>query len=63
MPLGRRVMFDNKDVGAIRALPESDKVTGRFYIGGSRFNPNCDSGEWLDFGQQPTADCGGWYSD
>jgi putative ABC transport system permease protein len=38
MPLGRRVMFDNKDVDTVRDMPESDKVTGRFYIGGSRFN-------------------------
>jgi putative ABC transport system permease protein len=38
MPTGRRVMFDNDDVQAMRDLPESDKVTGRYYVGGSRFN-------------------------
>ena len=40
MPLGRRVMFDNKDVDTVRALPESDKVTGRFYIGGWTSSPD-----------------------
>jgi putative ABC transport system permease protein len=38
LPVGRRVMFANGDVDAIRALPESDKVTGRFYVGGQRWN-------------------------
>jgi putative ABC transport system permease protein len=38
LPTGRRVMFANADVDTIRELPESDKVTGRFYAGGNRFN-------------------------
>jgi putative ABC transport system permease protein len=38
MPTGRRVVFENKDVDAVRALPGSDRVTGRFYVGGNRFN-------------------------
>jgi len=38
MPTGRKVMFNNHDIDAIRDLPESDKVTGRFYVGGNRFN-------------------------
>jgi len=37
MPTGRRVIFNNADVDTVRAMPESDKVTGRYYIGGSRF--------------------------
>jgi putative ABC transport system permease protein len=38
MPVGRRVIFNNADVDVIRGLPESDKVTGRFYVGGQRWN-------------------------
>jgi putative ABC transport system permease protein len=38
MPTGRKVMFNNHDIDAIRDLRESDKVTGRFYVGGNRFN-------------------------
>jgi putative ABC transport system permease protein len=37
LPNGRRVVFSNTDVDTVRAMPESDKVTGRFYVGGSRF--------------------------
>jgi putative ABC transport system permease protein len=36
MPIGRRVIFANRDVAAIDRLPGVDKVTGRFFIGGGR---------------------------
>lgn len=38
MPTGRNVMFNNRDIDTMRDLKESDKVTGRFYVGGNRFN-------------------------
>jgi putative ABC transport system permease protein len=36
MPIGRRIVFANSDVEAIDRLPGVDKITGRFFIGGSR---------------------------
>jgi len=30
-------VFNNADVDTVRALPESDKVTGRFWVGGQRW--------------------------
>ena len=36
MPVGRRIIFANSDVEAIDRLPGVDKITGRFFIGGSR---------------------------
>ena len=38
MPIGRRVVFANRDVEAIDRLAGVDKITGRFFIGGSRFS-------------------------
>jgi putative ABC transport system permease protein len=36
MPIGRRVVFANRDVTAIDRLDGVDKITGRFIIGGGR---------------------------
>jgi putative ABC transport system permease protein len=36
MPVGRRIVFANRDVAAIERLPGVDKITGRFFIGGGR---------------------------
>jgi putative ABC transport system permease protein len=36
MPIGRRIVFANRDVGALAQLPGVDKITGRFLIGGGR---------------------------
>jgi putative ABC transport system permease protein len=36
MPIGRRIMFANRDVASIDRLTGVDKITGRFYIGGGR---------------------------
>ena len=38
MPIGRRVVFANRDVDKLRGMEEIDKITGRFFIGGSRFS-------------------------
>jgi putative ABC transport system permease protein len=38
LPVGRRIQFANSDVDAIRAMPESDKVPGRFWVGGNRWS-------------------------
>jgi putative ABC transport system permease protein len=37
LPTGRRVVFANGDIDAVNATEGVDKVTGRFYIGGNRF--------------------------
>jgi putative ABC transport system permease protein len=37
MPVGRGIQFRNTDVDAVHALPGVDKITGRFFIGGNRF--------------------------
>jgi putative ABC transport system permease protein len=34
MPIGRRIVFANRDVAAIDRLTGVDKITGRFFIGG-----------------------------
>jgi putative ABC transport system permease protein len=34
MPIGRRIVFANRDVAAIERLTGVDKITGRFFIGG-----------------------------
>jgi putative ABC transport system permease protein len=34
MPIGRRLVFTNRDVAAIDRLTGVDKITGRFFIGG-----------------------------
>jgi putative ABC transport system permease protein len=39
MPIGRRVVFANRDVTAIDRLSGVDKITGRFIIGGGRGGP------------------------
>jgi putative ABC transport system permease protein len=39
MPIGRRIVFANRDVAAIDRLPGVDKITGRFFIGGRGGNP------------------------
>ncbi|HSS03188.1 MAG TPA: ABC transporter permease [Kofleriaceae bacterium] len=39
MPIGRRIMFANRDVAAIDRLPGVDKITGRFIIGNGRSAP------------------------
>jgi putative ABC transport system permease protein len=36
MPIGRRLVFANRDVAAIDQLPGVDKITGRFIIGAGR---------------------------
>jgi putative ABC transport system permease protein len=36
MPVGRRIIFANRDVDAIDRLPGVDKITGRFFIGNNR---------------------------
>jgi putative ABC transport system permease protein len=36
MPVGRRVIFANRDVAAVGELPGVDKITGRFFIGAGR---------------------------
>ena len=36
MPIGRRIIFANRDVDAIDHLPGVDKTTGRFFIGNNR---------------------------
>src|SRR6185295_17030925 len=36
MPIGRRIIFANRDVDAIDRLPGVDKITGRFFIGAGR---------------------------
>jgi putative ABC transport system permease protein len=36
MPIGRRIIFTNRDVAAIDRLTGVDKITGRFFIGGGR---------------------------
>lgn len=43
MPIGRRIVFANRDVGAIHRLSGVDKITGRFFIGGSRQAPPVQS--------------------
>ena len=37
MPVGRRVQFRNADVTTVHGLPGVDKITGRYFIGGNRF--------------------------
>ena len=39
MPIGRRVVFANRDVDAIDRLPGVDKITGRYWIGAGRGGP------------------------
>ena len=36
MPIGRRIIFANRDVDAIDQLAGVDKITGRFFIGNNR---------------------------
>jgi len=36
MPIGRRIIFANRDVDTIDRLNGVDKITGRFFIGGGR---------------------------
>jgi putative ABC transport system permease protein len=36
MPIGRRIIFANRDVDALDRLAGVDKITGRFFIGGNR---------------------------
>src|SRR5262245_40327252 len=36
MPIGRRILFANRDVAALARLPGVDKITGRFFISDSR---------------------------
>jgi putative ABC transport system permease protein len=38
MPIGRRIVFTNDDVGALDQLPGVDKITGRFLIREGRSN-------------------------
>ncbi len=37
MPVGRRIVFDNRDVDAIDDIEEVDHITGRFFLRGSQF--------------------------
>jgi putative ABC transport system permease protein len=39
MPIGRRIVFTNRDVEAIDGLAGVDKITGRFFIGGRGAGP------------------------
>ena len=36
MPVGRRIVFANRDVATVGQLSGVDKITGRFFIGGGR---------------------------
>ncbi|HTH06258.1 MAG TPA: ABC transporter permease, partial [Ilumatobacteraceae bacterium] len=36
MPVGRRIVFNNRDVAAVERLTGVDKITGRFFIGDGR---------------------------
>ena len=38
MPIGRRIVFTNADIGTLDRLPGVDKITGRFLIGEGRIN-------------------------
>ena len=37
LPVGRRIVFENRDVPAIEALPKVDHITGRFWFRGGPF--------------------------
>jgi putative ABC transport system permease protein len=39
MPVGRRIVLNNRDVPAVAALPGVDRITGRFFIAAGRNNP------------------------